>query len=264
MPCGLTTSFAQRSAEIELIDGSDFSAEEFIESLSDLRRINRWLGGHRALTKRLFPMLKTLQAAGQTRIRLLDVGTGSADIPARIVDWARPRGLKIEFVVIDLNEIAAHQALVQTAEYPEIKTVCGDALNLPFADHSFDFVLASLFLHHFESAKAAELLSSFARVAKTAVVINDLRRHPLAYYSIKLLSRLFTGNRLVRNDAAVSVLRGFASPDIAEIELAAGLRLEVFRHFPYRYIFINRRTITATVWSGLQNNHDNRTSAEDF
>lgn len=247
MPCGLTTSFAQRSAEIELIDGSDFSAEEFIENLSDLRRINRWLGGQRALTKRLFPMLKTLQAAGQTRIRLLDVGTGSADIPARIVDWARPRGLKIEFVVIDLNEIAARQALVQTAEYPEIKTVCGDALSLPFADHSFDFVLASLFLHHFETAKAAELLSGFARVAKTAVVINDLRRHPLAYYSIKLLSHLFTGNRLVRNDAAVSVLRGFAAPDIAEIEIAAGLRLEVFRHFPYRYIFINRRIITATV-----------------
>lgn len=237
---GLTTHFAQRSAELELMDGSDFSAEEFIENLSDLRRINRWLGGQRALTQRLFPMLETLQAAGQQRIRLLDVGTGSADIPVRIVDWARRHQLTIEFVVMDLNELAARQAAMQTAGYPEIKIVCGDALSLPFADASFDFVLASLFLHHFETAQAAELLNGFARLAKVAFVINDLRRHPLAYYSIKLLSRLFTGNRLVRNDAAVSVLRGFAPADIAELELATNLRLDVFRHFPYRYIFINR------------------------
>jgi ubiquinone/menaquinone biosynthesis C-methylase UbiE len=171
---------------------------------------------------------------------LLDVGTGSADIPTKIVDWARQRGVQIEFVVLDLNEIAACEAKTQTAAYPEIKTVCGDALNLPFADGSFDFVLASLFLHHFETPAAARLLKSFARVASKAFLVNDLRRHPLAYYTIKALTRIFTSNRLVRNDAAVSVLRGFGDSDITEIEQAANLSLEVFRHFPYRYIFIGQ------------------------
>lgn len=232
--------FAQRSNEAELIDGANYELAEFVESLDDLRRVNRYLGGGRALAAHLFPLLQKAAAArgGAARLRLLDVGTGSADIPEMIVDWARRQGVAMEFVVLDLNEIAARQARAQTVAYPEIKVVRADAMQLPFAEGSFDFVLASLFLHHFETPAAARLLRSFAHVARVALIINDLRRHPLAYYAIKVLTRLFTRNRLVRNDAAVSVLRGFTDHDIAELEQAANLRLRTFRHFPYRYILI--------------------------
>ena len=229
--------FTQRSKEAELIDGSDYSHAEFIEQLADLRRVNRWLGGRSALAGHLFPMIEAL---GKDHIRLLDIGTGSADIPAMIVDWARARGLQIEFIVLDLNEIAAQESRAQTIGYPEIKVVRADAMNLPFADNSFDFVLASLFLHHFESPSAAILLKSFSRVARVAFIINDLRRHPLAYYTIKVLTGIFTANRLVRNDSAVSVLRGFADADITEIGQAADIRLNIFRHFPYRYILVGQ------------------------
>src|SRR4029434_3888428 len=192
------------------------------------------------MIRHLFPMI---EATGLRRVRLLDVGTGSADIPARIVKWASDRGIEVVFVALDLNELAVLDARKWTASYPEIKVVRADAMNLPFDDRSFDFAMASLFLHHFENPQAARLLKSFARVARVAFIINDLRRHPVAYYSIKVLSQLFTRNRLVRNDSAVSVLRGFTERDIAEIADVSQIELQVFRHFPYRIILIGRRSL---------------------
>lgn len=228
-------NFEKRSNEAELMDGSDYSLDELVENLADLRRVNRYLGGQHALTKRLFPMIESL---GRRKVRLLDIGTGSADIPQMIVKWARSRGIDIEFVVLDLNQIAAREARTQTLGYPEIDVIRADALRMPFADHSFDFVIASLFLHHFENRDAARLLKAFARVARVAFLVNDLRRHPVAYYSIKLLTRVFTRNRLVRNDAAVSVLRGFSPCDIDEIERESRIKLQTCYHFPYRIILI--------------------------
>jgi hypothetical protein len=235
----LAPNFAERSNEAELIDGTDYNLEEFLIQLADLRRINRYLGGSRALLRHLFPMIEAL---GKKQVSLLDVGTGSADIPAQIVKWGQLRGIQINFVVLDLNEIAAREALAQSAKFPEIKVIRADALCLPFAEGEFDFVLASLFLHHFRNPQAVLLLKEFARAARVAFLINDLRRHPIAYYTIKLLTRIFTRNRLVRNDSAVSVLRGFTEPDIGEIAAAANVKLHIHRHFPYRFIFIDKRS----------------------
>lgn len=236
-------SFAERSREAELMDGADYTEAEMIENLADLRRVNRYLGGGRALTRHLFPMIQTVWATSRRRVRLLDIGSGSADIPARIVDWARGRGIEVECVALDLNEIIATEARRQALNYPEIEVVRADAMKLPFEDHSFDFAMASLFLHHFESPQAARLIESFARVARVAFIINDLRRHPIAYYSIKLLTQIFTRNRLVRNDSAVSVMRGFTERDIAEIARSSRTELRVFRHFPYRFILIGGRSL---------------------
>jgi 2-polyprenyl-3-methyl-5-hydroxy-6-metoxy-1,4-benzoquinol methylase len=232
------SSFSERSNQAELMDGSDYTINELVENLADLRRVNSRLGGGKALTGHLFPMIDN---AGRNHLRILDIGTGSADIPQKIVEWARARGIKIDFVVLDLNEIVVREARLQTTGYPEISVVRSDANNLPFDDCSFDFVLASLFLHHFENQQAASLIRDFYRVARRTFIINDLRRHPIAYYSIKLMTRIFTRNRLVRNDASLSVLRGFTERDIEEIAGCSRMRLRTFRHFPYRLIIIGQK-----------------------
>lgn len=228
-------TFGTRSVEPELMDGADYSASELRASLSDLRHINRFLGGRRTLFKHLLPMIEEL---GQSRVRLLDLGTGSADIPIAITKWARSRGLTLEFVVVDYNRLAVEEARRASHEYEEISIVQADALVPPFQAQSFDFVICSLFLHHFKTEDAAKLLAIYSRIARHAVIINDLHRHWLAYYSIKVLTALFNASRLVRNDAALSVLRGFTRRDVAEIAVLAGQPLETFQHFPYRFAII--------------------------
>lgn len=242
------STFAMRSVEPELMDGGDYSSEELAASLADLRLVNRYLGGRRALFAHLLPMI---EAVGQRKVRLLDLGTGSGDLPIAIVEWARRRGVEIEFVVLDRNGRVAREAHLQSAYYPEIMTVQADALHPPFLPRSFDFVIASLFLHHFETPEAARLIASFAEIARVAFVINDLRRHPLAYYSIKGLTWLFQASRLVRHDAALSVRRGFTNRDVDEISRLAGLPLQVFRHFPYRFLAIASSPGTIPTSGGL-------------
>jgi hypothetical protein len=142
--------------------------------------------------------------------------------------------------VVDLHPLAVREARNWVVDYPEILVVQADAFQLPFVEGGFDFVMASLFLHHFEDEAAARLLQGFSQVARDAFLINDLRRHPLAYYSIRCLTWLFTNNRLVRHDAAVSVLRGFQDADWQKIAGLAGLSLKVHRHFPFRYLIIGQ------------------------
>ena len=87
-------SFAERSREPELMDGADYTAAEMIENLADLRRVNRYLGGQRALTRHLFPMIQTVWATGPRRVRLLDVGAGyqSGISNLRAMTWGRIAG----------------------------------------------------------------------------------------------------------------------------------------------------------------------------
>jgi hypothetical protein len=243
-------SFAERSREPELIDGDGYGVEEYRDCLADLRRINRYLGGQRVIARHLFPMIESVVGAGDgigagsdgsrsdwTRpVRLLDVGTGSADLPVMVVEWCRARRIAVEFTVIDFNRLATIEARDFVGAYPEIRVVRADAFRLPFVDGAFDFALASLFLHHFDDAAAARLLSGLASVARVAFLINDLRRHPVAYYGIMLLTQIFTRNRLVRHDAAVSVLRGFGEGELERIAMSAGVKAGIHRHFPYRYL----------------------------
>ena len=216
----------------ELLDAGEGTDDDVAENLSDLRRINRFLGG----TKVVLKDLSSLAQNGQARqLSLLDVGTGSADIPSAVVRWCDERGINAMVSALDISERNLRIARSRLGVSRQIQFVRADSLMLPFARQSFDFVTASLFLHHFRDDDVVRLLSDFARIAKRAVIVNDLVRNLVPYYFARLTGPFLATSYLTRNDGPVSVLRGFTAGELKRLAERAGLdRFEVKRSFPYR------------------------------
>jgi hypothetical protein len=231
--------FSQRSSEPEIMDGADYAPTEALGAYEDLRKVNRFLGGTSALMRHIWPMIRSVPTSPVT---ILDIGSGSADIPEAVAGRARKKGLNVHVIALDLSRHAIQAATEKTRSYPDISVVQAHAADLPFGRNSVDFVMASEFLHHLTMDQAAAVLRRMHEICRVAVVINDLRRHPVPYQSFVILSHLFTSNRLIRNDGLVSILRGFTPEDVRELKRRSGLPgLEAFYHFPYRVVLVGRK-----------------------
>ncbi|HWP42849.1 MAG TPA: methyltransferase domain-containing protein [Blastocatellia bacterium] len=228
----LTMLTPERIYEEELLDAGAGTDDDVRESLLDIRRVNRLLGGVRVVVKAVEASLKQLPSA---EVSLLDVGTGSADIPSTVARWCRSQGIKASIVAVDLSERNLRVARHGIGISPDVELVRADAFDLPFGPRSFDFVTASLFLHHFTDDDAVRLLARFASVARRAVIVNDLVRNLVPYYFIRMTGSLLIKSFLSRNDGPVSVLRGFTAGELHRLSERAGLsRFIVRRLFPYR------------------------------
>lgn len=251
--------FRQRSDELEHLDLGDYTPEEYEGCMVELRRVNRWLGDARALTRSVLPEIEhdlsteirqdlslEVEAGGASRISqrtssrefsLLDVGAGTGELLREAARWARVRGVRAHLVGLELNERSARGILEESRDFAEITAVRGDALRLPFADASFDYAMCSLLTHHFRDDGAVALLREMSRVARRRVYVIDLHRHPVAYYFYTTVARLFLHNRLIREDGALSILRGFVPRELRRLAERAGLtRAKVKRRFPYRLV----------------------------
>jgi ubiquinone/menaquinone biosynthesis C-methylase UbiE len=217
------------------MDREGNTAEDLEPTLRDLRNVNRLLGGRAALLRALRPRIEA--AAEGATVRILDVGTGDGDLPRAIVAEATRLGRRAEIVAIDRDPVVATLARAGCAGIEGIHVVRADALRLPFADRAFDIVTASLFLHHFEDRDAVRVLRELRRVARNAVVVNDLRRHRLAWAFIWLLGKLRMVSPMSANDGPLSVLKGFTAAELLVIGRAAGGDgTSVRRLWPYRLL----------------------------
>ena len=209
----------KRQGRPELLDlpSENYSLHELEGSLADLRAVNRYLGDRRTLLKHL-----SGKVAGSPEFTLLDIATGSADLPVAIADWARGKGVRAAITGVDINERTIEIARKQAAGYPEIKLEVADGLRLPFPDSSFDIVFCSKTSHHMTEEENVRLIKEMLRVAKRGYLIMDLRRSWIAYGLIYLLTRLFTGNRVTRHDGPLSVLKAFTPGELSALASSAG------------------------------------------
>jgi SAM-dependent methyltransferase len=237
-----TPDLSERLDAPEQMDDFSRAPAELDEALRDLRGVNRWLGGFRSVRQALRPL-----ARRRSYLRVLDLGAGSCDVPARLVEWADARyDTLLQVVAVDANPTVVRQARRYLDERlhprlrPQVLVEEGDALDLRFDDGDFDAATASLFLHHFAD-DAARLLCEMDRVATSGLIVSDLHRHPWAYTGIRAVAKLLPVSPMFTNDAPLSVRRGFTREELDRLARAAGLNGYVLR---WRWAF---RWVLSTV-----------------
>ncbi len=212
---------------VELLDGAA-SLSELEANFRDISRLNRYFGGSWVTRSHLIRLLGERRGAPVT---VLDVGSGGADIPIRLVRWARRRGLALRVIAVDRDRQILEVARRRAAAYPEIFFVQADGLGLPVRDGGVDAAISSLTLHHLEPDAAPGLLAEMGRTSRLGFVVNDLIRSRLAYALVWLATRLFASNRMSRHDGPLSVLRAYSAREIRSLAERAGVSpVRIVRH----------------------------------
>ena len=208
----------RRSTEPEYLDGP-LDPLLLTANLRDLARVNRWLGGVDLSWRAIGPFL----AAGATT-RVLDVGTGAADVPHELLRRAGRRH-RLDVMATDVRTELVDAARATAAAGPsfEVREDPVDRIDSP--DASFDVAHCSLVLHHLDSDGAVALLREMGRVATQAVVVNDLRPGWRWWLGAWVLTRSLTRNPYTRHDAPLSVRRAYSAEEVRILAGRAGLRL---------------------------------------
>jgi ubiquinone/menaquinone biosynthesis C-methylase UbiE len=232
----------RRGPELLDLPPENYSQPELAGSLADIRKVNRFLGDNHAVLEFFSALLAGIEAADRP-VTVLDVATGSADIPVAIVKWARRRGIKIAVTAVDANPDVVREAQAFTKAYPEITVAVADGFSLPFRDRSFDIVLCVKTLHHLSEEDTIRWLKELHRVAAFGYIIMDLRRSWVAWALITVLTRLFTRNRLTRHDGPLSVLRSYRDDELSALASRAGFADQRVVRVPFWLTVLSGRKV---------------------
>jgi 2-polyprenyl-3-methyl-5-hydroxy-6-metoxy-1,4-benzoquinol methylase len=214
-------------AEPELMDRPQPVSAELERDLENLRQLNRYFGSYAVIRRFIH---KWIRAGDQ--LRVVDLATGSGDIPRLIVDHARKVGAKVQIDALDQQGSTLEIARKLSAGYPEISFVQANILEWNPAE-PYDIVFNSLALHHFAEEDAVRLLRHCRELSRRFVLVSDLRRGLLASVGVYLLTALIFRERMTREDGRASAARAFSFAEMHE--LARRADWENFGHRKFRF-----------------------------
>jgi 2-polyprenyl-3-methyl-5-hydroxy-6-metoxy-1,4-benzoquinol methylase len=208
-------NFSRRSADIEVMDDLNCTGQVLGQTLRELEIINRWLGGNAITLNALERLLEKHTKA--TDITIADLGCGGGEMLRIIADWGKKRNLKLKLVGIDANPNVIAYAKANLEDLPDIQLQTLNIFSEEFHRQRYDIVVGTLFFHHFSSEQLVSFFHRLKEHVTLGLIINDIHRHWLAYYSIKVLTGLFSHSSMVKYDAPLSVMRAFKRHELAAI-----------------------------------------------
>ncbi|MCF2443805.1 methyltransferase domain-containing protein [Dyadobacter sp. CY345] len=224
--------FKFRSKDKELLDQEEIPEKDLFQNLRELDFINHWLGGYDISFSGLKKIIKS-----EKKYTIVDIGCGGGDTLKRIEKWRMKHGYVVDLYGVDLKPVCIQYA-EKNSGTAGITFICDDYRNIYQHVEKIDIVHACLFCHHLTTAELVDLIK-FAINNRTVLLINDLERNPLAYYAIKILTGLFSKSYLVKNDAPLSVLRGFKKKEwVSILEKSGAVRYTVKNKWAFRHEII--------------------------
>lgn len=225
--------FKYRSYHKELLDADAIPDLDLARNLQELNTINSLLGGYGISLNALTKVLKKNKA-----ITLVDIGCGGGDALKQISCWAGANNYNLQLYGVDLKPFCVAYAQKSNALQPPIKFICADYRDVLLYVPTIDVLHACLFCHHLSENEIIELIN-FACANKIVLVINDLERNAVAYYAIKWLTAVFSRSYLVKNDAPLSVLRGFKKHEWKNLlEKSSAINYSIKNKWAFRHQII--------------------------
>jgi len=232
--------FSIRSYEKELLDRDDIPFADIKRNMQELDLINEKLGGHKITLEGLKAMIKRTRNTKKfsEKLSILEIGCGGGDNLRVIKNYCGKKNIPVRLSGVDINphciEFARSRKDNEGIEFVSSDYKLTDPSPKP------DIIFNSLFCHHFTDKEMMEILSWMKEHSKVGFFINDLHRHPFAYYSIKWLTRLFSKSYLVKNDAPLSVLRGFRRKELRMFnEQCSILNAQLKWKWAFRWLLIS-------------------------
>ena len=214
------------------MDRPQLVSSELEKDLRNIRQLNRFFGSHRLVLHFLRRWIKP-----GDHVRIVDLATGSGDIPRLIIDYAQKIGAKVEIDALDRQSATLEIARKLSGNYPEISYIDANILEWQPAD-PYDIVLCSLALHHFSDEDAVRFLRRCRELSQKFVLVSDLRRGLFATIGVYLLTALIFREPMTRCDGRVSAARAFSSVELDDLAGRAG-----WRNFQHKKFHFARQAI---------------------
>lgn len=216
-----------KSQEKELLDADEIPEKDLIQNLKELKFINTFLGGHDVIKK-------GLKKFGKEIHKILEIGSGGGDnlmMLKRNFSENEYAGLDIKQVCIDYSQSLDSHINWIKEDYKKHQP-----------EKPYDLIFNSLFCHHFDDFSLIEMLIWMNKNSTKGFFIGDLHRHWLAFYSIKFLTILFSKSYLVKNDAPLSVQRGFTKKEWEILLEKAGIKhYEISWCWAFRHLIVVKK-----------------------
>lgn len=230
--------FKNRNTETEWMDLPNIKVEDLKLVFADINKVNRLLNGNKSTIDAVYRLIRKHPKPSYT---ILDMGCGDGAMLREIVQFGRKNQIAMQCIGLDLNEDALKIARSNALDYPEIRYVQQDIMNLEKSTYHCDILICTLTMHHFGNEQIPIFLEQFTQLAHIGVVINDLQRSRWAYYLFMVFSAIFIRTKTAKHDGGISIKSGFTKTElIAFSKNISEIKHEIHWKWAFRYVWLMR------------------------